>query len=244
MAGDVAGNLATFAVPGGAAAQIGRRAAAMLPQTLARAAAIKASARLAPEVGAMAGMEALKAPTADRTRGDAALEGALGATAGAGVGKVLTRTLRGVEPSAAGRELLARGVRATPGMVARNDAVPWVEQRMASLPLVGGRVRQMQERAVGDVNDLLAAQGAKPMRMPKRDRLERTLSGMAAVGGTVYHPGTAVALMAARYGVPTEVMRKLLTGHYKGQPAALARMLRRYGVTPATAGAAIGESDD
>ena len=78
-------------------------------------------------------------------------------------------------------------------------------------------------------------------------RLYPVVSGIGG-GMSLLHPlatAKTLALIAAgRYAVPSEFMRKLLTGFYNDKPAALAGALRRYGVTTRTAGAAVATTGE
>lgn len=136
-AGEVAGNMVTFAAPGGAAAKV----TSGLPR----------AAKLAGQVAAAAGTEALKAPTEERSRAAAAKMGALGATAGSAMGHLFKKTLAGITKSDAARRL-ASDIPLTPGMASGGRFVPWAERRMAALPVVGGKVAKLQANALREWN--------------------------------------------------------------------------------------------
>lgn len=140
-AGRVLGEVALFAAPGGAVTRAGR----LLPRALGKAGAI------AGDISAVAGMEALKAPTENRSRGQAAWEGGTGALLGAGAGGVLRRTLSGVRTTPKAAPMLAAGVPLTPGMAAGGVAQR-VEQALAHVPVISGPLRQKQRAAVGAWN--------------------------------------------------------------------------------------------
>lgn len=143
--GRVAGEIATFALPAGAGGKAVTRLGPLLP---------RAMQRLAPTVADMtatAGMEALKAPTDERGRGQAAVEGALGAGVGRAAGAALAPLARGVRPTPQAQELMSRGIPLTPGM-ARNGALQSLEDRLASIPGFAGAIRNRQREAVNAWN--------------------------------------------------------------------------------------------
>ena len=144
-AGQITGELATLAVPAGAAAK-GVRAASQGPR-LVRALAAARGAPLAAEMATVGGMESLKAPTDDRSRGEAFVEGAVGTAVGAGAGQVLKRALGGLTFREGAKELLDAGVPLTPGQAA-NSGLQTMENALANVPVVGTPIRNMQRKAV------------------------------------------------------------------------------------------------
>lgn len=148
-AGDVAGNLATFLIPAGAGANLATRAVGGLPRALARFAPV------ASDMAVSAGMEGLKAPTDDESRGSRALGGALGAGVGHAVSRVLAPVLRPFDASSGTAEdMLNNGVPLTPGQ-ARGGVARWLEDKLAGIPGVGGPIRARQAEAVGGWNKSL-----------------------------------------------------------------------------------------
>lgn len=80
--------------------------------------------------------------------------------------------------------------------------------------------------------------------VPNRSKLEQSIVGGLAAGGAYLEPTVAGMALVGGLALPTEVVRKLTTGYYKARPLALARMLRRYGVTPSTVVVAGGSATD
>lgn len=148
-AGRVAGEIATFALPAGAGGKAVARFGPLLPR------AVQRLAPAAVDVATTAGVEALKSPTADATRGEQALTGALGAGAGRAVGAMAAPFVRGVRPTPQAQALMDRGIPLTPGMV-RNGGLQALENRLASIPGFAGAISNRQREAVNAWNrDLL-----------------------------------------------------------------------------------------
>jgi len=129
--GEILGNIAMLAAPGGATT--------LLPRALARVGA---------DVALNAAASGVQSVGRGEEFGTGAAWGAGGSLLGAGIGAA-----RAARPALAGgaKELLDRGVRLTPGMAA-NGTVRKLENVGAELPVVGGAVRRMQQRATQDWN--------------------------------------------------------------------------------------------
>jgi hypothetical protein len=134
----IGGEVVTFAGPGGGAIKV---------LELAPRAAAKFLPRVATDAAVSAGVEAIKAPTENTSRGERAARGA----AGAGVGHVLTRTLgalvRGLRPTREAAQLLAENIPLTVGM-AKGGALQQIEQQLAKVPIIGGAIRKRQQEAL------------------------------------------------------------------------------------------------
>jgi hypothetical protein len=127
--GRVAGELATFMIPGGAATKLASKAT-KLPRL----------ARFAADAVTSAGVEALKAPSHGESRLEQAAGGAVGAGVGAAAGALLRPVAglvggaRAMDPAAAA--LAAQGVRLTPGQ-RTGGILRAAEDRLRSVPFVG-----------------------------------------------------------------------------------------------------------
>ena len=147
--GRVAGEIATFAAPGGAVSKGAAKVAPLLPRALARLAPVAA------DMASAAGVEALKAPTADTSRGERAVGGVVGAGVGHAVGAVAAPLVRGLDPTAAGQAMIDRGIPLTPGM-AKGGWMQALEERLASIPGFSGAIRNRQRETIQAWNrDLL-----------------------------------------------------------------------------------------
>ena len=147
--GQIVGELATLAIPAGGALK-GVRAASQGPK-LIRALAAMRGAPLAAESATVGLMESLKAPTDERSRGDAFVQGAAGTVAGAGAGRLLKRALGGLAFREGAEELLQKGVKLTPGQ-AGGRGLQAVENAVANVPVIGTPIRRLQQTAVTDWN--------------------------------------------------------------------------------------------
>lgn len=147
FAGDVLGNAAMIAAPGGV---IGKATTA-LPLTLSRLArfAIPATA----DVAANAGMGALAVPEQGRTRLQGAETGAIGSVGGQAVGKVLGTLVSGAKPyaTAIAKRFLDSDIPLTPGQ-AVGGGVQTLEQNLAKLPFIGSAIKSRQKEALSAWN--------------------------------------------------------------------------------------------
>lgn len=136
-AGRIVGEVASFALPGGAATKLASKAA-----RFPRAAA------LAADMVTSAGVEALKAPTEGESRLGRAVEGAVGAGVGRAIGAGARAALTGARPaSTQAAALAAQGVPLTPGM-ARGGMLQKLEERIADVPFSGKQLQQRQADAI------------------------------------------------------------------------------------------------
>lgn len=149
--GRVAGEVATFAVPGGAAGKVASKVAA----TGAR------GARLAPavaDISTAVAVEGAKAPTAEQDRVDAMIYAALGAGVGRAVVSSLGVALRGLDPTEQAKRLAQfaseRGIklRMTPGQI-KDGLVQSVEDvGLSRVPVAAQLVARQKKQALQDWN--------------------------------------------------------------------------------------------
>lgn len=130
----IGGELVTFAAPGGASRKLTTDAPRII-KTVA-------------DIGTSAGVEALKAPTESTSRSDRALGGAIGAGVGHTIAAAARPVLTGIKATAPGaREMLDQGIPLTPGMM-KGGVLQAVEQRLSTVPLLGGSIRARQREAI------------------------------------------------------------------------------------------------
>jgi hypothetical protein len=134
--GDVLGNVAMLAAPGGAVSA--------LPKTMAL--------RAMGDVAANAGMGALAVPEEGRTRGQGAVVGALGSVGGQAVGKVLGALATGAKPyaTAIAQRFMDNGIPLTPGQAV--TALQGIEQWASKVPVLGSGIKARQKEAVSAWN--------------------------------------------------------------------------------------------
>jgi hypothetical protein len=150
-AGELAGNVAMFAVPGAAASRV-VRAGQLVPKFPYAQKAVEAAAR-ARNLGLATDLAASTALSGTQSTGrgerflEGAKEGALGSLGGAAVGKAGMTVLRGMRPGSSFAQRMADiGVPLTPGQYA-NGPVRWTEDRLAALPFVGEQIKKRQAAA-------------------------------------------------------------------------------------------------
>lgn len=153
-AGRVAGELATFAAPGGVVS----KGASLLPRA-------RAAARVAGDIATTAGMEALKSPTDERSRAQAALEGAAGAGLGHAVAAPVAPFLRGVRnvtPSA--RAFMAEHPDVVPTLgQMKNGWARGMEERATALPFIGEQIKRRQREALEQWNRDVTERALPPL---------------------------------------------------------------------------------
>ena len=163
--GRIAGEMATFALPGGAGTKLATKA----PQAVARL------APLAADIGVSAGMEALKAPEEGRTRGQAAMEGAGGAAFGRAVAAplgALATGVRNVTDDAAAFMREHTNVIPTLGQM-KGGMVRAAEERLKAVPFVGEQIKKREREAIEQWN---------------RNLSERALPSASAPNGPMPRP--------------------------------------------------------
>jgi hypothetical protein len=142
--GGLATDVASFAVPGGAALKVARA----LPAAMRLARAAPLLAPLAANTALDTGLAAAYAP---EDRGEAALAGAAGSVAGQGLARAAGRVLGGVfTPSDAARRLMDRGIQPTVGQSVGGLANR-TEQAIAGIPIVGGPINRARTRTAEDI---------------------------------------------------------------------------------------------
>jgi hypothetical protein len=148
--GDILGNVAMLAAPGGAVTQFG----SVLPKTMAMRGLMMTGA----DAAANAGTAALAVPEEGQTRGSDAANAALGSVAGSAVGRVLGGIARPAINSIA-EKFSNAGIPLTPGQ-AIGGAGQWIENQAARIPLLGSMIRSRQKDAVSAWNLKLLADTA------------------------------------------------------------------------------------
>jgi hypothetical protein len=139
-AGEVAGDIAALAIPGGAVGAATKGISRALPRALAA---------LGLESGAVGAYEGLKAPEEGETR----LENAATSAALTGAGGVLTKTLGKMGRAAYGKisptakKMLDQGVKLTPGQAREGGITSGMEKALMDTPFVGPAVKKMQDTA-------------------------------------------------------------------------------------------------
>lgn len=93
---------------------------------------------------------------------ESALEGAIGSLGGQALGRGIGRGLKGVKGSDAVQELRERGVRMTGGRVL-GDFARSVEDKAASIPIVGDVIRNRQREAMSDFNSAAFREAGAPV---------------------------------------------------------------------------------
>lgn len=153
ITGNVAGNLAMLAIPGGALGLTGKAlnvARAMLaPRTLKGAAAL----------GTVAG--ATQPVASDDSRVENMAVGGVGGVAGNAIPKVAGALLKGnTRPQV--QQLLDEGVKLTPGQIA-GGTIQRLEESATSIPLVGDAIRGSMARANDSFNKAALQRALEPI---------------------------------------------------------------------------------
>ena len=105
---------------------------------------------------------ALKAPEEGKDRLDKAKEGAMWGAAGAGTGQLLSKAMRGVKQSEAGKYLTDLGVRLTPGQAAEGGLPRALEYTMGILPGTAKSVARQKKAADETFSTKMLEQAAPP----------------------------------------------------------------------------------
>lgn len=147
-AGEIAGDVATFAIPGAKVAQFGGAVTKGLPR-LTQAATI-----LGGEAALSAAGEGLKLPETGQTRGENAADAAKW-TAILGVPFAgLAGARKSVSKEA--QDLLDAGVELTPGMAGEAGSwLPGLEKFMSNIPGLSGPISRMQNKSINQWNKVL-----------------------------------------------------------------------------------------
>ena len=142
--GGLATDVASFALPGGAALKVARA----LPAAMKLA---KAAPLLAPLAGNVALDTGLAAAYAPEDRGEAALSGAAGSAIGQGLARAVGRAAGGLfTPSDAARRLMDRGIQPTVGQSVGGLANR-TEQAIAGIPIVGSPINRARTRTAEEI---------------------------------------------------------------------------------------------
>lgn len=151
LAGNIAGNVALTAVPGaGVVRAVGMAAPAAIGAARAAMAARPFLGAVGTGAASGAATGALTPVASDETLGGHVATGAAGGALGGTVARGAARLIGGKAASASD-DLLAEGVRLTPGQ-SIGGAAKRVEDAMTSIPLVGDAVRSSQRRSIEDFN--------------------------------------------------------------------------------------------
>lgn len=147
-AGQVVGEIAQLAIPGGAVAK-GARA-------LSAADKARRVMQLGGDVALTGALGAAKLPQDEDSRALNAAQEIGGALAGAG----LFKAAKGVTKTDAARRLIDRGVALTPGMSTTNPMVRGLETVGEVTPLIAQGVKRAKAKAIGDINEMLFKEAA------------------------------------------------------------------------------------
>lgn len=151
MAGNIAGNIAMLAAPGGAALRGVEAGIKMLPK------ALQGIARFAAVPSEAAAEGALLNPTLEgESRGKNAVQAAVLSKALQAAGNVATGV---VKPTSEARAIMALGGQPTVGQGARGTMASYVENAAAEVPLIGPLIKARQARAEQEVVDIAARRG-------------------------------------------------------------------------------------
>ncbi len=143
VAGKVIGELAQLAIPASRMSKLSR-----VP-------------RIGGEAALAAGHGFVKAPAEGKTRGREALESAMFALGGAGVGEGISKTFRGFSKTRAAQKLIDEGVEVTAGKASKSG-VPMVMEMIAGVtPFMAKGIQKGEEKAVRQFNSLALNQ-ARP----------------------------------------------------------------------------------
>lgn len=147
-AGEVIGDIAQFVAPGAGILK-GAKGVNML-----RAASplVRSSAVLGAETGLAAGLAATRLPEDDETRAGNALTDAAFTVAGAGVGKVLEKGVRGLAKTKEAQKLLDEGVYLTPGRQAQSQFIQNIETAAEVTPVLARGTKRFRQEALDSWN--------------------------------------------------------------------------------------------
>jgi hypothetical protein len=147
--GGFAGEVASFALPGGLAGKAITKGVQFLPR----------AAQLAATIGGNAAVDAgLSAAYATENKGDAAAMGAVGSVGGQVLGRSLAAAAGGFTPSKEAKELMRMGIQPTVGQGADQGSLVGrlarrVEEGSESVPIAGTIITNARQRAGREVAD-------------------------------------------------------------------------------------------
>ena len=139
-AGRILGEIAQFAIPGGAALKGARALSSAKKIGLGTAAALEAASA--------AGLGATRLPEEGETRFEAAGKEALGSLVGSGIGGAIGKFAGGIRKTPEATELIQRGVNLTPGQAAESPAVRGIEGVMDIIPGLARGTREAREEGL------------------------------------------------------------------------------------------------
>jgi len=155
--GEVAGDVAQYAIPGTAAYKMTKGMAGMLP--------------LAIEAATMGTVGATRMPREDKTRTEEGLTDVAATLTGQMLMKTLSKIGQGVRQTPEAKELIDKGVRLTPGQAAEGPLPKAVEYAMSIMPFASRGVDKAKQQAVEDWS-LVALKEAAPKGMA--DKITKT----------------------------------------------------------------------
>ncbi len=155
-AGQVTGELAQLAIPGGAGLKAARALSkgGKLAQTLAK------GAPLAADVAGSAGLGYIQQPNFGQERWKNAAEGAGGALLGGALGRAGTKLYRGVNKTPEAQKLLDEGIALTPGQASESGIPRTVEAIMSWAPFVSKGTQRARQRSVSQWNNTVLNKAA------------------------------------------------------------------------------------
>lgn len=158
-AGEIVGEIAQLAVPGGAALK-GAKAASKIKGLATASKALP----FATDVAASAGLGYLKAPEEGQTREEKMIAEGQAAIGGGIVGKVLGKALRGVNITDAAKKVIDRGGFVTPGRASKSGIPKALENVAAYTPFLASSVERARKKSDKSWNKIIlnevAPQGA------------------------------------------------------------------------------------
>ena len=150
-AGEVVGDIAQLALPGGVLTKAAKAAGAIRGAgALGRATTM--SAPVVGDVAASAALGAAKMPDEGKTRSERAMSDAGGAMGGHYLGKALGRLGKGIKKSPEAQKLLDEGVYLTPGHASANEALRDLENVTRFVPFIAKGTQKAQKRSLKEWN--------------------------------------------------------------------------------------------
>jgi hypothetical protein len=156
-AGQVVGELGQIIAPGGALLKAAKVAGKTKNAMQAIEASKKAKALVTAGVDGVigTGLAASQAPDIGETRAGNAESAAIGALGGELAGKVLSKAVRGINVSDAGRRIMDAGAYLTPGQASNNKILKALQSIAEVTPVMAPSVRKAEERALKETAELV-----------------------------------------------------------------------------------------
>ena len=163
-AGQVVGELGQIIAPGGALLKAAKVAGKTKNAMQAIEASKKAKALVTAGVDGVigTGLAATQAPDIGETRAGNAESAMYGAVGGELAGRVLSKTLRGINKSDAGQRLVDAGAYLTPGQASNNNILKTLQSIAEVTPILAPTVRKAEKRALRDSAELVYKSSAAP----------------------------------------------------------------------------------